>query len=1723
MKENKTNSHQQHTANLFNLASVLIIIGLITIQTAYSQVPMRAKDNKSSINISDFENVNLSNGSLSISLPLVSIGGRGIGLGLAYKVSPTWRRDEVITGYSGAQPNVGERFATDPYEISGILPNAGGYLVGSTKTLNTVEFGQCSNETLYFAQQKSFSLNFNGFGGQSFTFVSQQVDSDTVTFNRQGCWGTVITSLGSEFLANDGSGTKFVSDSSVILTDDLMGNGYGTPNFYPSGLLKFTDGTTYRIDGGLVSWIQDRNGNKAFITNTGFVDEIGQNKVTVVKDSLNREIQITSDANFQYVTYKGFGGATRTIKISNRTFSSTTQMLKSVFPWLPTNHPANQSVAVSSQNYIELPNGKRYTLTYDTYGNVTKIELPTGGKIEYDHEIVGANYYGATQTRLKERRIYADGINLDNKTQYSYSSSVPSDTYSGLTIPNEKITTVKLIDNQSNTKSVSKSYFYGCIQDGSNCIIPASNWGTPESAQKHLEGREFKSEIYNSSGTTLLRKTEIAYEPRMRAGGGNFGNPFYRDYRVTNVQNYLSDSGQLSKVVYGYNPSVPFNQQTDIYEYNFGLTFVRRTHTDYLTNSNYTNSSVNLVNLPLETRVSSDYNSNVIVSRTKYEYDNYASGTYTAPLVDCPNITGHNSNYGTTYTTRGNVTKVMTFADAQGQTGAVSVYTQYDIAGNIIKAFDGKGYASTISYDDDFGSPDAETRTNLSNSIPNLTSGQQTLQTFAFATSATNIAGYTTYAQFDYYSGAGVDAEDINGNISTTFYNDSLDRPTQTISANNRSTFRRQTVAVYDDTNRKITIKTDSKIFDDKLIKSEALYDGLGRTTESREYETATDYVASLTEYDSLGRAYKSSNPFRPYLSEQPQWTTTSFDDLGRVTEVKSPDNGKIRREYWGSSVRIYDQANRSRAGVSDALGRLTKVVEYDDGADLETFYTYDVLGRLRKTVQGGQSRYFMYNDLGRLICAKQPEQNANANLNITDPITGNSGWSVKYEYDNNGNVISTTDARNITVTGTYDNLNRLTLRDYSDSTPDVAFTFDNTNIPNSKGQLTAVVSSVSANYYTAFDELGRIKSSQQVTSGQIYNFPNYVYDLSGALIEQTYPSGRVVRTESDNIGRLSKVTSQNPNQAERIYINNLTYNAFGAVSQARLGNGRWESAQFDAKTMQTTQIGLGYSIGNASQLKIEYNYGTTTLTTSDNNGSLRQQKISYAGQTAPIIQNYTYDYLNRLKSATETVNSSQTWKQTFLYDRFGNRRFDTANTTTLPANNGIYNPQIDANTNKFLVSEGYNYDAEGNLTSNPENQLFQYDANNRQTQVTNTATSSTANYFYDGSSKRVRKLVGQEETIFVYDGFGKMVAEYATTLDTSRPKAISYLTTDALGSPRIITDGGGNVISRHDYQPFGEEIAANIGGRLTTQGYQANDGVRQQFTGYERDVESGLDYAQARYFSSKHGRFTSVDPLTASANMKNPQTFNRYSYALNSPYKFVDPLGLKSIPYRGCPAGGTSSCMGGGQGYDESDLGEESANAIENNTSDIEPNVTINCTYCIVVTLGTVKIYKGEKMNQPDGKPLMTEVEKPDGTTEEKQVESGYGAGTVNAISITENGKATDPSDFTLEESISTGNCSPAGACNAIEQKANSPVSAYPDGNFYDVQAAFQPTQAAYDKTPEFSVEKIQTLTLRDSDGNILDQKKFSIVLTKTTVTTTEIKATTPTTPATPTVIKKP
>src|SRR5260221_8067176 len=70
-------------------------------------------------------------------------------------------------------------------------------------------------------------------------------------------------------------------------------------------------------------------------------------------------------------------------------------------------------------------------------------------------------------------------------------------------------------------------------------------------------------------------------------------------------------------------------------------------------------------------------------------------------------------------------------------------------------------------------------------------------------------------------------------------------------------------------------------------------------------------------------------------------------------------------------------------------------------------------------------------------------------------------------------------------------------------------------------------------------------------------------------------------------------------------------------------------------------------------------------------------------------------------------------------------------------------------------------------------------------------------------------------------------------------------------------------------------------------------------FTSYERDAESGNDYAIARYDVNRLGRFSSPDPLSGST--ANPQSLNHYVYGNNDPINVVDPTGRDGEFYSDC------------------------------------------------------------------------------------------------------------------------------------------------------------------------------------------------------------------------------
>ena len=113
----------------------------------------------------------------------------------------------------------------------------------------------------------------------------------------------------------------------------------------------------------------------------------------------------------------------------------------------------------------------------------------------------------------------------------------------------------------------------------------------------------------------------------------------------------------------------------------------------------------------------------------------------------------------------------------------------------------------------------------------------------------------------------------------------------------------------------------------------------------------------------------------------------------------------------------------------------------------------------------------------------------------------------------------------------------------------------------------------------------------------------------------------------------------------------------------------------------------------------------------------------------------------------------------------------------------------------------------------------------------------------------------------------------------------ISYLHTDHLGSVVAKTNEAGLVTERYHYTPFGQPEDPSI----------LNNEV--SYTGHVYDDDINLTYMQARYYDPVIGRFYSNDPVDALGHFyegNGIQGFNRFAYANNNPYKYIDPDGRK-------------------------------------------------------------------------------------------------------------------------------------------------------------------------------------------------------------------------------------
>lgn len=1215
---------------------------------------------------------------------------------------------------------------------------------------------------------------------------------------------------------------------------------------------------------------------------------------------------------------------------------------------------------------VELPNNASYEFKYNVYGEVEQIYYPAGGHEEFDYAPVASlanmdkafqqTNRGVTESRVYENdsdsnpavsRYYAAKSDNNFRTTVVNPDGTQTDNFMHRGLPEPQCN--QLPDSENNY--FSPRWGYDAILSGrtyetrtfsggeSPHIIQRTftKWEYSENADTaHVEIRDtdhLKVQYYprvhstqtlSYDGTSAVSAvTKFEYDTYRDINGKDWpGSPLNVTARSEYSYSTLTDSSPPTPIATSSPQSTPPSGVIVVSEPTTGA-LARRTETSYKSESSYIGQ--NLLKLPTQILVKDG--SLYTKAKTQIGYDGQSL------LDDYSGTVPGWSDPGTSV--RGLPTSKTSWYDFDGTNGhSIQTQTQYNKFGSTRKTLDANQNLSQVEYTDNF----SDTSDQHTYAFPTLT-----------ISAAPDGATESIETKTSYSWATGLPVTVTNLNALSTSSDDAVttmdyaDPATSAIDALLRihkvtAPNGQQTIMEYGAGTSESArwINTKSQIDSSTWKEGRTWYDGLMRDVRTKTVDDAGD-VYVLTCYDVMGRVSKVSNPFRGYSSQTcatttgMDWTINTPDTAGRPWKVTAPDSSIVETNYSvvtsgdqiGTVVTVHDQAGKERRSVTNALGQLTRV---DEPISTETTtglgdkpspyqhtdYSYDVLNNLLTVNQGSQTRTFAYDALSRLTSATNLE----------------SG-TIIYGYDYNGNLTSKKDARNIVTTYTYDALDRVNQLSYATPTatptpgtyqnsPTVSYYYDSGTY--AKGKLTKVTSSVSTTEYTSFDILGRVTASKQTTQGgdSAGYIMGYTYNLAGALVEETYPSGRKVRNTLDVNGDLSIVESRKTLLGGYWkYASSFQYNAAGAITKMRLGNGNWESTAFNER-LQPIQIGLGKTEANTTNLlKLDYTYSTSG--NHDNNGNILSQTITVPNSTGQTngftaVQSYTYDELNRLKSAVETVGTTEKWKQTFQYDRYGNRNFDQSN-TSMPAsftNTAVTNPTISTSTNR-ITSTGWTYDAAGNTLTDAGGQSYVYDGENKQVKVSN-GGGTLGEYYYDGDGKRVKKVVpnSEETTIFVYDAKGDQIAEYSTIVASVEDAKVNYLTNDSLGSPRINTDRDGNVTARHDYHPFGEEILT--GPRFEYPDYRG-DTVRKQFSSKERDGETGLDFFEARYYSSKLGRFVSPDEFaggpdelfdfaedasdnpTFYANLEVPQSLNKYQYTYNNPLNMSDEDGHDPDP----------------------------------------------------------------------------------------------------------------------------------------------------------------------------------------------------------------------------------
>ncbi|MDP5032367.1 RHS repeat-associated core domain-containing protein [Paraglaciecola sp.] len=395
----------------------------------------------------------------------------------------------------------------------------------------------------------------------------------------------------------------------------------------------------------------------------------------------------------------------------------------------------------------------------------------------------------------------------------------------------------------------------------------------------------------------------------------------------------------------------------------------------------------------------------------------------------------------------------------------------------------------------------------------------------------------------------------------------------------------------------------------------------------------------------------------------------------------------------------------------------------------------------------------------------------------------------------------------------------------------------------------------------------------------------NFTYDNIGNIRQISYPdgSGNSVYTY-DNQGSLTNLTSgstaweyqynsQSMVEKETLLVDGLafvldpSYNGLGHMTSLSYPSGRNVSFTVDAlgRSLSSGSYATNAQYFPNGQLK-SFNYGNA-LTFNQTLDNQQRPELRRVSQSANLLsQLYSYDSNSNLTSITDAVTPSNSMTN-MTYDGLG--RLKTANgfwgagsfsydalgnitRKTLGAQDIIYsyngNNQLASISGS--LSQSFGYDNRGNVTNNGV-RAFNFNRANRLT------SSGTNSYVYDGHGRRIIKNKNGAKTYSLYNSAGVLMSTYENNGYT-------------------------------DYYYLGSQLVAKYADPRT----QSDE---PGYTGHVEDNDLQLTYMQQRYYDPVVGRFYSNDPVGAVEHLSNAEGimgFNRYSYAVNNPYKYTDPDG---------------------------------------------------------------------------------------------------------------------------------------------------------------------------------------------------------------------------------------